>query len=96
MRMHLAASTDLLGVSRWRNGVDPRPPPGFDDAWKSAVLARQQADRRWVRSELGHAGSAGARAGGRLLNTPWASEKVERLYLLMPRARQRNHRQLPR
>lgn len=31
MRMRLAATTDLLGVSRWMNGIDSRPPPGFED-----------------------------------------------------------------
>jgi len=52
MRMSLAASSDLLSVSRWMNGLDDRPPHGFDDAWKSAVLSRQRPYRDWVRDKL--------------------------------------------
>jgi predicted phosphodiesterase len=52
MRMSLAASSDLLSVSRWMNGLDDRPPHGFDGAWKNAVLSRQRPYRDWVRDKL--------------------------------------------
>src|SRR5579871_573831 len=52
MRWHLAATTDLLGVSRWMNGISARPPLGFEDSWKVAILEREQAYRAWVKDEL--------------------------------------------
>src|ERR1017187_10202807 len=52
MRMRLASSSDLLGVSRWMNGISPRPPLGFEDAWKSAILERQDGYRAWVKDGL--------------------------------------------
>jgi predicted MPP superfamily phosphohydrolase len=52
MRMRLASSSDLLGVSRWMNGIGPRPPLGFEDAWKSAILERQDGYRAWVKDAL--------------------------------------------
>jgi hypothetical protein len=51
VRMRLASSNDLLGVSRWINGIGPAP-AGFEDAWKSAILERQDGYRAWVRDEL--------------------------------------------
>jgi len=52
MRMSLTASSDLLSVSRWMNGLDHRPPFGFDDAWKSATLNRHLNYRTWVKDAL--------------------------------------------
>src|SRR5712691_919108 len=52
MRMRLAATTDLLGVSRWMNGIANRPPLGFEDAWKAGILERQNGYRAWVRDQL--------------------------------------------
>lgn len=36
-RMRLAATTDLLGVSRWMNGISAGAPLGFEDSWKAAI-----------------------------------------------------------
>ncbi|MGA2738364.1 MAG: metallophosphoesterase [Bryobacteraceae bacterium] len=58
-RMRLAATTDLLGVSRWMNGIGAGAPLGFEDSWKSAILERQHAYRTWVRDDLRRAESAG-------------------------------------
>jgi len=52
MRMQLAASADLLGISRWMNGIGPRPPLGFEDSWKIAMLERQIGYRSWVKDQL--------------------------------------------
>src|SRR5205823_4247764 len=52
MRMRLAASSDLLGVSRWMNEISPRPPLGFEDSWKTAILERQRGYRSWVQDQL--------------------------------------------
>jgi hypothetical protein len=52
MRMRLAATTDILGVSRWMNGISPSPPLGFEDSWKTAILERQANYRAWVREAL--------------------------------------------
>lgn len=52
MRMRLAATTDLLGVSRWMNGIGSRPPLGFEDGWRAAILEREDGYRAWVREEL--------------------------------------------
>ncbi len=51
MRMRLAVTHDLLGVSRWMNGISP-PPLGFEDSWKSAILDREQGYRAWVKGQL--------------------------------------------
>jgi len=58
-RMRLAATSDLLGVSRWMNGIGSGPPLGFEDSWKAAILERQRAYRTWVRNDLRHAEPAG-------------------------------------
>ena len=50
--MSLAASGDLLAVSRWINGIDRRPPFGFDDGWKDAVLERERPYRAWLKDKL--------------------------------------------
>ncbi len=50
--MSLSASSDLLSVSRWMNGIDSRPPFGFDDSWKNAALSRQRHYRAWVKDKL--------------------------------------------
>ena len=52
MRMRLSASKDLLGVSRWINGITDEPPLGFDHSWRDAVMSRQHAYRAWLRTEL--------------------------------------------
>lgn len=52
MRMSLSASSDLVSVSRWMNGIDSRPPFGFDDSWKEATLSRQHHYRTWVKDKL--------------------------------------------
>jgi predicted phosphodiesterase len=52
LRMSLAASSDMLAVSRWMNGIDRRPPFGFDDGWKNAVLDRQRPYRDWLKHKL--------------------------------------------
>src|SRR5439155_359485 len=52
MRMRLAASNDLLGVSRWMNGVSLRPPLGFEASWKDGILERQRNYRSWIRDQL--------------------------------------------
>ena len=52
MRMRLAATTDLLGVSRWMNGISQRPPLGFEDSWRTSILERQNGFREWVRADL--------------------------------------------
>lgn len=54
MRSRLAVTTGLLGVSRWMNGIG-RPPLGFEDHWRDAILERQNAYRHWVRHSLGQA-----------------------------------------
>ncbi len=51
IRMLSAATPDTLGVSRWMNGIG-RVPLGFDDAWRTSVLDREQAYREWVRDAL--------------------------------------------
>jgi predicted MPP superfamily phosphohydrolase len=51
MRMRLAASSDLLGVSRWMNGISGQP-LGFEDSWRTEILERQDAYRKWVKDEL--------------------------------------------
>jgi predicted phosphodiesterase len=58
-RMRLAATSDLLGVSRWMNGISSGPPLGFEDSWKAAILERQHAYRTCVTDDLRHAESAG-------------------------------------
>jgi predicted phosphodiesterase len=58
-RMRLAATSDLLGVSRWMNGISSGPPLGFEDSWKSAILERQCAYRAWVTDDLRRAEPAG-------------------------------------
>ena len=83
MRMRLAVSTDLLGVSRWMNGISPRPPLGFEDSWKSAILERQSGYRAWVKDSLRRADLVpdGPRLSriacsfpaGRCRSTSWAS-----------------------
>jgi predicted phosphodiesterase len=51
MRWRLAATNDLLGVSRWMNGISP-PPLGFEDSWKTAILDRELGYRAWVKGQL--------------------------------------------
>jgi predicted phosphodiesterase len=58
-RMRLAATTDLLGVSRWMNGIGSGPPLGFEDSWKDNILDRRHAYRDWAADDLGHAQAAG-------------------------------------
>src|SRR5271165_1974017 len=45
MRMRLAATYDLLGVSRWMNGIAPRPPLGFVHDWLAEILDRESPYR---------------------------------------------------
>jgi hypothetical protein len=52
MRMRLAASTDLLGISRRMNGLTVSPPLGFDHSWKQAILERERVYREWVQGAL--------------------------------------------
>src|ERR1017187_3928775 len=52
MRMRLAVTPDLLGVSRWINGIAARPPLGFEDSWKTAILDRELGYRAWVKDQL--------------------------------------------
>jgi len=52
MRMRLAATTDLLGVSRWMNGISAHPPLGFEEVWRAAILEREEGYRTWVRDSL--------------------------------------------
>lgn len=52
MRMRLAATPDLLAVSRWMNGVSSTPPAEFDNSWRTDILERQNAYRRWVTETL--------------------------------------------
>jgi 3',5'-cyclic AMP phosphodiesterase CpdA len=53
MRMRLAAGGDLLGVSRWMNGIGG-PPLGFEDSWKHEILQRQSEYRAWASEDLKH------------------------------------------
>ena len=50
--MRLAATSDLLGVSRWMNDISAHPPLGFEAAWKAEILERQRNFRDWVESDL--------------------------------------------
>src|SRR4051794_4068200 len=52
MRMSLAASPDLLAVSRWMNDIASHPPLGFQASWRASILERQQPYCRWVREYL--------------------------------------------
>lgn len=52
MRMRLAATNGLLAVSRWMNGISTRAPLGFEEAWKAAILEREDGYRTWVRDSL--------------------------------------------
>ncbi len=77
MRMKLAASSDLLSVSRWMNGIDKRPPLGFEDSWKNATLDRQRHYRAWVKDGLKRAALAPDGLGYRVsLNLPGYSLPV--------------------
>jgi predicted MPP superfamily phosphohydrolase len=58
-RMRLAATSDLLGVSRWMNGISSGPPLGFEDSWKAAILERRRAYRAWAGDDLQRAEPAG-------------------------------------
>lgn len=73
MRMQLAATHDLLAVSRWMNGIGG-PPPGFKDDWAPGILTRQKAYRQWVSEGLGRPELAPAGLGYRVtVNLPgWA------------------------
>ena len=51
MRSRLGVTNDLLGVSRWMNGIG-KPPLGFEDKWRTEILERQNAYRHWVRDAL--------------------------------------------
>jgi predicted phosphodiesterase len=48
MRMRLSATPDLLGVSRWMNGIGGAP-LGFEESWRTAILQRQHGYHSWVR-----------------------------------------------
>jgi hypothetical protein len=52
LRMRLAASNDVLGVSRWMNGIGARPPQGIEDSWRAAILQREDGYRGWVKDGL--------------------------------------------
>src|ERR1022692_2505302 len=52
MRWRLAATTEMLGVSRWISAIAPPPPLGFEDFWRTAILDREQGYRAWVKDQL--------------------------------------------